>query len=329
MTVHQKNYTEIPELDMGPYLAGEDGAREELAAKLRHIQENIGFMVATNHDFPWALLEQTIDKLKLFFAKSAEEKLTYKINEHSVGYLPPKSTVYVTSKINENTKLDLNETLNLALERPADHPLIKAGARLVGPNPWPENVDGFRKTMVAYQQEMVKLGRKLIPLYALALDKPADYFDRFFTDPLMWSRNAHYPPMEAEENQFGIAPHCDHSFLSMLPTTDVPGLQILTAEGKWLDAPYIKGGILVNTGEYLNRWTNGRFMPTPHRVIPPTTDRYSIATFFNPNHDTMAIPLDTCCGPDNPAQFDPISMIDYVTWYIDTNYKRSFGGKQS
>lgn len=86
---------------------------------------------------------------------------------------------------------------------------------------------------------------------------------------------------------------------------------------------------MVNTGEYLNRWTNGRFMPTPHRVLPAKQDRYSIATFFNPNHDTIADPLDTCCGPDNPAQFEPVSMIDYVSWYIDTNYKRSFGGKQN
>ena len=328
MTAHPKNYTKIPELDMGPYLAGEAGAREALAAKLRHIQENIGFMVAVNHGFPWKLFERTVEKLKLFFAKPAEEKLKYKISEKSVGYLPSKSTVYVSSVINENTKLDLNETLNLALERPADHPSIKAGLRLVGPNPWPDDIEGFRETIVEYQQEMVKLGRKLITLYALALDKPADFFDPYFTDPLMWSRNAHYPLMEAEENQFGIAPHCDHSFLSMLPTSDVPGLQILTTEGNWLDAPYVEGDILINTGEYLNRWSNGRFMPTPHRVLPPTKDRYSIATFFNPNHDTLAVPLDTCCGPDNPAQFDPISMIDYVTWYIDTNYKRSFGGKQ-
>ena len=111
MNAHPNNYTEIPELDMGPYLAGEKGARKELAAKLRHIQENIGFMVAVNHGFPWELLEQTVEKLKLFFAKPAEEKLNYKINELSLGYIPPKSTVYVSSVINQNTKLDLNETL--------------------------------------------------------------------------------------------------------------------------------------------------------------------------------------------------------------------------
>ena len=38
-------FEEIPVLDMGPYLAGEPGAAEELAANIRFIQETIGFYV--------------------------------------------------------------------------------------------------------------------------------------------------------------------------------------------------------------------------------------------------------------------------------------------
>ena len=86
--------------------------------------------------------------------------------------------------------------------------------------------------------------------------------------------------------------------------------------------------MLVNTGEFLNRWTNGQFIPTPHRVVPPETDRYSIATFFNPSPETVAVPLETCCSKDNPARYEPMSLIDYVCWYIDTNYQRDAGGKQ-
>jgi len=71
-------------------------------------------------------------KLHEFFALPMETKLNYRINELSVGYMPPKSTVYVTSKINKNTKKDLNETLILALEREPDHPLP---ARGVAPRP--------------------------------------------------------------------------------------------------------------------------------------------------------------------------------------------------
>ena len=321
-------YHEIPVLDMGPYLAGEPGALEEIAAKVRHIQENIGFLVMTNHGFPDELLQAAYAKLEAFFALPMEAKLAYRINELSLGYVPPKSTVYVSSKINKNTKKDLNETLILALERAGDHPLVEQRTRFIGPNQWPEEIAGLREAMVAYQQAIVEFGRKILPIYAVALDLEPDYFDRFYTDPVVWSRNAHYPAVEAEDNQFGIAPHSDHSCLTLLPIAEVPGLQVLTPDGRWIDAKYVKGGIIVNTGEFLNRWTNGRFLPTPHRVIPPAADRYSIATFFNPDAGTIAAPLETCVSEDNPAKYEPVALIDYLAWYIDTNYQRDASGKQ-
>jgi isopenicillin N synthase-like dioxygenase len=273
-------------------------------------------------------LQAAYGKLKEFFDLPMEQKLNYRINELSLGYVPPKSTVYVSSKINKNTKKDLNETLILALERDADHPLVKARTRFIGPNPWPQEIDGLRETLVRYQKAIVEFGRKLLPIYAVALDQPADFFDPYYKDPVVWSRNAHYPAVEAEENQFGIAPHSDHSCLTLLPIAEVPGLQVLTPAGDWIDAKYVEGGIIVNTGEFLNRWSNGRFLPTPHRVIPPTRDRYSIATFFNPDASTVAKPMDSCVSADNPAKFDPVKLIDYLAWYIDTNYQRSASGKQ-
>lgn len=329
MSILNKVYTEIPVLDLEPYMAGENGALEELGLQVRNIQETIGFWAVINHGVAWKTLEETYKQLKQFFALPDAEKRRYLINELSIGYVPAKSTKYITSIINENTKKDLNETLITALERPPDHPLIKAGTRFVGPNQWPEGLPGFRDAIVSYQQEILKLGRKLLPIFSVALELPPSYFDQYFTDPVMWSRNAHYPAEVPEKNQYGIAPHSDHSFLTMLPTTEVPGLQILSQNGNWIDAKYIEKGILVNTGEFLNRWTNGRFIPTPHRVMPPEKDRYSIATFFNPSPETVAVPLSTCCSEANPSRYEPMSLIDYVCWYIDTNYQRDAGGKQA
>jgi len=314
---------------MGPYLAGQDGALEALAKELAFVQTNVGFYVVVNHGLDHELIDRTHKQLERFFATPMEDKLALKIDQSSVGFVPAKSTIYVTSVVNENTKPDLNETLITALERPADNPMIQQGVRFCGPNKWPEDLPGFRETIVAYQQEMVKLGLAMLPLYARALDLPASYFDGMFTDPVMWSRNTWYPAVEAEENQFGISPHSDHSFITLLPIPETPGLEIQTQDGDWLVAQKVPGGIIVNTGEFMNRWTNGRFIATPHRVVPPKTDRYSIATFFNPNHDTVADVFETCTDADNPPQYEPMQLIDYVQWYIDTNYKRDAGGHQS
>lgn len=318
----------IPVLDMGPYLAGETGARDSLAQEIRQIQENIGFLVMVNHGVDWALLGAAYAKLRAFFALPIEDKLELKIDESSLGYVPIRSTVYITSVLNKNSKKDLNETLILALDRPDDHPAVRERRRFHGPNRWPDKVPGFRQAMVRYQMAIKEMGFKLLPLYALALGKPADFFLPFFTDPIMWSRNAHYPPVTPEDNQFGIAPHSDHSFLTMLPLAEVAGLQVLTPSGDWAEPEPVDKGIVVNTGEFLNRWSNGRFIPTPHRVVPPDHDRYSIATFFSPSSETIAEPSDFFVNPDDSAKFEPVAMQRYVEDYIDTNYLRDAGGKQ-
>jgi isopenicillin N synthase-like dioxygenase len=324
---HAGKYDHLPVLDMASYLAGEPGAREKLAAKLRDVQENIGFYVVINNGVDFSKLDAAYAALKKFFALSIGEKLKFSIDETSLGYVPIRSTVYVTSVINENTKKDLNETLTLARERPADHPAIMKRLRFHGPNRWPQ-IDGFREAIVAYQDTIAALGHKLLPLYALALGKPSDFFDPYFTDPIMWSRNAYYPPVEPDENQFGIAPHCDHSFLTMLPLAEEPGLQILDGNGNWILPDPVENGIVVNTGEFLNLWSNGRFLPTPHRVVAPKHDRYAIATFFNPDSGTSSKALDTCVSADNPAKFEPTTMQAYVEHYIDSNYLRGAGGTQ-
>ncbi|NBS27207.1 MAG: isopenicillin N synthase family oxygenase, partial [Gammaproteobacteria bacterium] len=317
---------EIPVLDLEPFLAGEAGAAERLASELRFTQENIGFYFVINHGVDMALIRNGYDQLAKFFALPMEEKLKLRASRTRAGYVPPKSVIYVTSPINKNTKPDLNEVLRYVNERPQDHPGIKAGRRFHGPNPWPESLPGFRETIKACHEELASLGRRLLPLYAMALDKPADYFTPFFEDPLWTTRNSHYPVGEAEENQFGIAPHQDAGFMTLLPLSDVPGLEIRTRAGNWINADHMKGdAIIVNTGEFLNRWTNGRFLASPHRVRPPERDRYSMALFFNPSPDAVAEPLDTCVSDDHPPIFEPISLYDYVCWYVDRNYPPEAG----
>jgi isopenicillin N synthase-like dioxygenase len=321
---------EIPVLDLAPFLAGEDGAVERLAAELRHAQENIGFYFAVNHRVDMDLIRCGYRALENFFATPMEEKLKLRASATRPGYVPPNSVVYVTSPVNRNTKADLNEVLRYVNERPDDHPGRVAGRRFHGPNPWPENLPGFRETIKACHEELASLGRCLLPLYAVALGKPADFFTAFFEDPMWTTRNSHYPVVEAEENQFGIAPHQDAGFMTLLPLSDVPGLEIRTRAGNWINADHMKGdAIIVNTGEFLNRWTNGRFLASPHRVNPPTKDRYSMALFFNPSPDAVAAPLDTCVSADNPAKFEPISLYDYICWYVDRNYPPEVGGKRT
>jgi isopenicillin N synthase-like dioxygenase len=176
--------------------------------------------------------------------------------------------------------------------------------------------------MLRYFRTMEALGQKLLPVYALALDLPRDYFVPLFEGAHINLRLSHYPAnAAAEDNQFGIAPHADAGFLTMLPQSAVPGLEIRTASGSWLAAPPLPGSYLVNTGDTLNRWTNGRFLSTPHRASNNSgRERYAMPFFYDPNTDTVIRCLPTCQGPDNPPKYPPQTYGDFYAWFIAKNY---------
>ena len=61
-------------------------------------------------------------------------------------------------------------------------------------------------------------------------------------------------------------------------------------------------------GDMLERWSNGLFESTLHRVVTAgESERYSIPFFYEPNFDTLVECLPTCWSPENPAKYRPIT----------------------
>src|SRR5580765_7800467 len=166
----------IPILDLGPYLAGEPGADFRLAGELRRACEEIGFYFITDHGVPQSLIDAAFAETARFHAQPLADKTALLINDHMIGYLPVGYSTFRSSNINRNTKHDLNEALFVRRERAPDDPDVISGKRWRGLNQWPANLPGFRDTMLRYFRTMEALGQKLLPVYALALDLPRDYF---------------------------------------------------------------------------------------------------------------------------------------------------------
>jgi len=311
----------IPVLDLGPYLAGRPGALPATAAELRAALEGVGFFIVVNHGVPRELIERTFAEARRFHAQPYATKMALRMNEHNNGYMALGRYAVWTSDVNTNDKPDLNEAFFVKRERAPDDPLRRSGRRFVGPNVWPAELPGFRETVLAYTGAVDALGRRLLPACAVALDLPPDSFDAAFAESQFSFRLSHYPPVPAEPNQFGIAPHTDANFLTFLAQTEVPGLQLRLPAGAWLDVPYVPDSYAVNAGDMMHRWTNGRFKSTPHRALPPVgRDRYAIPFFLGPHIDTVIACLPTCRTPDTPPLFSPITYEDYLRWWYDANY---------
>jgi isopenicillin N synthase-like dioxygenase len=319
--LHTRTEATIPVIDLGPYLAGVPDALETAAAELRFALEEIGFFILMNHAVPQPLIDQTFAAAKRFHALPLAAKMALRMNEHNNGYMAMGRYAVWTSEVNANDKPDLNEAFFIKRERRPDDLLRSLDRRFLGPNRWPDHLPGFREDILAYTKAMDALTLRILPLCAVALDLPPEYFNTAFADSQFSFRLSHYPPVKAEVNQFGIAPHTDANFLTFLAQTDVPGLQVRLPSGDWLDVPYVPGSYAVNSGDMMARWTNGRFKSTPHRALPPVGQhRYAIPFFLGPQIDTLIACLPTCQGPENPPKFPPITYEAYLHWWYDANY---------
>jgi isopenicillin N synthase-like dioxygenase len=313
----------IPIIDCGPFFAGEPGALQRVATGLADACESVGFFYVRNHSVDEALIECAFAAARRFHALPLERKLALRLNQNNIGYLPVSASVQGASTVLRATRPNQNESFFVSHDRGADHPDVIAGKPLRGRNQWPEDLPGFRQDVMAYLRALEALCQRMIPAFAVALGLPPEYFAGFFANEAhVTLRLLHYPPQASgEENLFGQAPHTDNSFMTVLARSEVPGLAVRLTSGEWLAPPLVPGTLLVNLGNIMRRWSNDRFLSTPHGVLNESgIDRYSLAYFHSPNPDAVIECLPSCSGPDNPPRYPPAVYRDLILEFFRANY---------
>jgi isopenicillin N synthase-like dioxygenase len=133
-------FTQIPLIDFGPFLHGNNEDRQRVSAEIGDACRNVGFFYLSNHGISSVLIERVYDQAKRFFSQSIEDKMKLYIGAcpygNNRGYTP-----MFEEKL--SPKGDLKEGFDLAIELPADDKdRIERGASLYGPNFWPDNLEG-------------------------------------------------------------------------------------------------------------------------------------------------------------------------------------------
>ena len=88
-------------------------------------------------------------------------------------------------------------------------------------------------------------------------------------------------------------------------------------QGEWIDAPYVPGALLINTGDLIRRWTNDRWCSNQHRVLrppasAPTEELISLVFFHEPDDDALIEALPTCVDAAHTALHPPVVAHDYL-----------------
>jgi len=304
--VEQAGPEDIPLIDVSEYFAsGCEAALETVAEQLGEANRNTGFFFLTGHAVPQRAIEDAFEQASRFHKLPIETKLKLRMDQpgfpiRGAGYLPFKNR-----KLPHRPRGNLNEAFLVK----RDHEIALAD------NLWPINDDlpGFKTCIEHYASCLEGLALRLLPIYARALNMEKSFFEPAFTNLFYRLRLTHYPDVSGKNpDQFGIAPHVDTTFFTLL-TQDNPGLCIFSERRRcWISVPTIQDSIVVNTGELLKHWTNDEFVSVKHFANNNLsgTSRYSIPFFFNANTDFRMDCIPSCCGPGRPAKYPVISYAE-------------------
>jgi len=310
----------IPVIDMAPLATGDRAAISAVGRDLLDAAERVGFFYVRNHAVPARLIEQVFALSRRLFALPAAEKDSVRINALHRGFL-----AIGQARMYEQARIDLKESFIWGPELGTDDPDVAAGKPLMGPNQWPAALPELAPTLMAYSAAVMDCGRSLLQCFAVSLGLDPDFFREPFRKPLARCSLIYYPPQppESGSEQFGVAPHTDYGGLTLLYQDDAGGLQVRNPSGEWVTAPPIAGTFVVNIGDLMARWSNDRFVSTPHRVVNASgRARYSVGVFFDPHFDTVIDPRNLLQGA--PSRYAPVTCGDYILSRFNKafNYRR-------
>lgn len=316
--------TRIPVIDLSAFLAGEGS--QETVDSIRDACENVGFFQVVGHGVPSGPLTRIAETIKQVAALPERERKTLS---------SPTKHPFRGLRTYLNDDGDI-EVVRLQVSHFDD----AADARAAGvsgeyadfyePNVWPEQIPGIREDWQTCFSATRALGKKIMALFALALDLPEDYFDPFLElDSSTFSANL-YPGQstlsEPGEPKVIFPAHSDSGMLTVLyQTGNYTGLQVLAKDNSWIDVPIVPGSFVINIGDLMTRWTNGQWISTTHRVIASTDEtgsRVSIPTFYLPAVETTIAPLESCVPQGSVPAYSPTTPYEWEGEFLERSKER-------
>ena len=306
LTIAEAN---LPVIDLSGLATGDEGDKARVAKALGEAARTSGFFYITGHGVDAELIEKMFAASKAFHEMPRSFKMKYwsGFTTHHRGYVPLEENGASFPK-----RINFNEAWDMSYEAPADHPDYLAKWRMTGPNIWPD-IPGWKETVSAYYDAVFNLGLRLLDTLALELDVDPHELTKHITYPTSQLRMLRYieNDMQATKDVVGIDAHSDFECFTIL-LQGAPGLQVMTADDVWIEAPPIPGCFIVNIGDIFETWSGGQFKSTQHRVNNIGTERYSFPLFFGLDYHAIVEPLEKFRTPETIAKYPPIKAGDHL-----------------
>lgn len=304
-------------IDLQQWRHGDGAARAEVARSFDASMREAGFIVLVGHGVGRDMSESLRAAARRFFDLDVTAKEPYRAEGLGTrGWLPlgAEANAYASG---EESPPDLKESYVCTTSELPGHEAVLAAL-------WPDEVPALRASGNDYLAAVEALHLELLGLAAVAigLEDPGYFADRAGLGSTMninW-----YPPLTRvgppAPGQWRIGPHTDFGTITILDRQrGLGGLQVQLEDGAWVDAPWMPDSLLVNGGDLMAAWSNGRWRSAPHRVLPPAEaapdeSLVSLIYFCEADPDVVIAPLP---GLDEPTAFEPFRAGDYLQEKLD------------
>ena len=302
---------ELPVIDLA-FASAKSNRNFELAARqICDAAHDQGFFYVSGHGLPDDLVESVFNVSRKFFSLPAEKKNEVEMSNQHRGFLGIGSSV-MEGYDNADAKESFVWGHQFAPEK-----TVNGNSEMLALNRWPSGFPKMRLTLNEFFESAHLLAYKILQTMAMGLGAGKDHFTHHFRQPTSRGSLIHYPAQSSKMEQFGVSPHTDFGCLSLLIQRD-PGLYIQSRQGEWLAVQPKPGTIVVNVGDLMERWSNGRFRSVPHYVVNENNaPRYSIVVFVDPNSDTL---IDPFLSDGEHRRYEPVECAEYITNRFDKSF---------
>nr|QJD20744.1 gibberellin 2-oxidase [Litchi chinensis] len=261
---------ELPLIDLSR-LSLEEPEREGCKREIARASKEWGFFQVINHGISKDLLE----KVRQEQIKAFKQPFDKKSKEDKFMNFPSGSYRWGTPTATCLRQLSWSEAFHIPMTD------IHAGSGCFNTT--------LSSTIEQYATTVAGLAQKLAEILAEKLGHKSTFFKENCLPSTCYLRMNRYPPCPIPVEVFGLMPHTDSDFLTILHQDQVGGLQ-LVKDGKWIAVKPNPEALIINIGDLFQAWSNDLYKSVEHRVMTnPSVERFSTAYFFCPSHDTVII----------------------------------------
>ncbi|KAK7258413.1 hypothetical protein RIF29_23988 [Crotalaria pallida] len=283
----------IPLID----LHGLDGPnRSQIIQKIAHACQNYGFFLIVNHGVPEDVVGNMMKVAKEFFHLPESERM----KNYSDDPLKPVSTSF---NVKTEKVANWRDFLRLHCHPVEDYI-----------HDWPSNPPSFREHVAEYSKNIRALSEKLLEVISESLGLERGYINKVLGKHVQQPMAInYYPPCPEPELTYGLPDHADPNAITILLQDDVPGLNVLSKDDKWLAVKPIPNTFIVNIADQIQVISNDKYKSVLHRaVVNCEKERMSIATFYCPSQDAVIGPaLQLVDHDDHPPKYRNFTYGEY------------------